>query len=188
MELEKLYNYSSFLRKYQYLNKYFDVHQISIKSILEYFQKFNFLATDSNIQIFKNELIYLIFIAIHLRQINQIEGSRLWSILCKKILIKLFNNFLSAHSSSNYRNSYFVLGLGKIGVSDLNFASDIDLIIFFDSKKSPTSIGEFNQLVKKFISEISDISDKFFHKIDLRLRPDLGNSFIVTDIEDSINY
>ena len=188
MELEKLYNYSSFLRKYQYLNKYFDVHQISIKSILEYFQNFNFLATDSNIQTFKNELIYLIFIAIHLRQINQIEGSRLWSILCKKILIKLFNNFLSSHTSSNYRNSYFVLGLGKIGVSDLNFASDIDLIIFFDSKKSPTSIGEFNQLVKKFISEISDISDKFFHKIDLRLRPDLGNSFIVTDIEDSINY
>jgi len=188
LELDKLYNYSSFLKQYQYLNNQLDVNHISIKSILEHFHKFNFLTPDKNIQTFKNELIYLIFIAIHTQQLSQIDGSRLWSILCKKILIKLFNNFLSDHGETNYQNSYFVLGLGKIGVSDLNFASDIDIIIFFDSKKSSTPIVQFNQLIKRFISEISDISENFFHKIDLRLRPDLGNSFIITDIEDAINY
>ncbi len=78
--------------------------------------------------------------------------------------------------------------MGKIGVKDLNFTSDIDVIIFFDSKNSPYNIHDFNQSVKKLISDLSNISLNFFHKIDLRLRPDLGNSYIVTDIENAIEY
>ena len=60
------------------------------------------------------------------------------------------------------------MSMGKI-IKDLNFTSDIDIIIF-DSKNSPYSILDFNQSVKKLISDLSNISLNFFHKIDLRLR------------------
>ena len=56
----------------------------------------------------------------------------------------------------------------------LNFTSDIDLIIFFDSKNSDIELSDFNKLIKKITSDIANISSSFFHKIDLRLRPDLG--------------
>jgi len=42
--------------------------------------------------------------------------------------------------------------MGKIGVRDLNFASDIDIIIFYDSKNSPISLQDFNKSIKKTIS------------------------------------
>jgi glutamate-ammonia-ligase adenylyltransferase len=78
--------------------------------------------------------------------------------------------------------------LGKIGVKDLNFTSDIDLIIFFDNKNSAIEISDFNKIIKKILSDITNISPSFFHKIDLRLRPDLGGAQIVTDLESAIDY
>ena len=78
--------------------------------------------------------------------------------------------------------------MGKIGVRDLNFASDIDIIIFYDSKNSPISLQDFNKSIKKTISDISNISETFFHKIDLRLRPDFGDSLIISDMDQAINY
>ena len=78
--------------------------------------------------------------------------------------------------------------MGKIGVRDLNFASDIDVIIFYDSKNSPISLQDFNKSIKKTISDISNISESFFHKIDLRLRPDFGDSLIISDMDQAINY
>jgi glutamate-ammonia-ligase adenylyltransferase len=111
----------------------------------------------------------------------------LWSLICKNILSKIFHNYLFA-KYKDYKKYFFVIGMGKIGVKDLNFTSDIDLIIFFDSKNSPYELYEFNKSIKTLIGDISNISPTFFHKIDLRLRPDLGNSFIVTDMEDAIDY
>ena len=80
------------------------------------------------------------------------------------------------------------MGLGKIGVKDLNFTSDIDLIIFFDSKNSDIELSDFNKLIKKITSDITNISPSFFHKIDLRLLPYLGGAQIVTDLESAIDY
>ena len=45
-----------------------------------------------------------------------------------------------------------------------------------------------NKLIKKITSDITNISPSFFHKIDLRLRPDLGGANIVTDLDSAIDY
>ena len=76
----------------------------------------------------------------------------------------------------------------KIPRVDLNFTSDIDLIIFFDSKNSDIELSDFNKLIKKITSDITNISPSFFHKIDLRLRPDLGGTHIVSDLDSAIDY
>ena len=194
MDLENLYKYSSFLSKYNYLNKSYEVSNIDLKQILNHYknniQKYYISqsAHSLNINILKNELIYLIFISIHFDLISQSVGSRLWSLLCKNILSRIINSHISKSFNVGLKKYYFILGMGKIGVKDLNFASDIDLIIFYDSKNSPVKIEEFNKSIKKLISDISNVSDKFFHKIDLRLRPDFGNSLIVSDIDQAIDY
>ena len=89
----------------------------------------------SNIENLKNEIIFLIFLSLHCNNINQEEASRLWSLICKNILSKIFDNYLST-KYKDYKKYFFCYRNGaKIGVKDLNFTSDIDLIIFFDSKK-----------------------------------------------------
>ena len=193
MELDNLIEQSTFLNKYKYLLKLYKPEELNLSVILgHYRQKLNIFflndyPTKSNIENFKNEIIFLIFVSFHSSNINQEEASRLWSLICKNILSKIFHYYLFV-KYKDYKKYFFVIGMGKIGVKDLNFTSDIDLIIFFDSKNSPYELYEFNKSIKTLISDISNISPTFFHKIDLRLRPDLGNSFIVTDMEDAIDY
>ena len=193
MELDNLIEQSTFLNKYKYLLKLYKPEELNLSVILGHYRRklniffLNDYPTKSNIENFKNEIIFLIFVSFHSGNINQEEASRLWSLICKNILSKIFHYYLFA-KYKDYKKYFFVIGMGKIGVKDLNFTSDIDLIIFFDSKNSPYELYEFNKSIKTLISDISNISPTFFHKIDLRLRPDLGNSFIVTDMEDAIDY
>ena len=194
MELERLYKSSTFLSKYEYLNNSYNVSRVDAQLILNHYKsnikKYSNSSTTNffNINKLKNELIYLIFISIHQNLISQSNGSRLWSILCKNILSKIININLYRSFNSSLKKYYFILGMGKIGVRDLNFASDIDIIIFYDSKNSPISLQDFNKSIKKTISDISNISESFFHKIDLRLRPDFGDSLIISDMDQAINY
>ncbi|MDB4233954.1 hypothetical protein N9852_01900, partial [Alphaproteobacteria bacterium] len=104
----------------------------------------------------------------------------------RKYLGKIFHHYLSLEYK-NYRKNFFILSLGKLGVSDLNYSSDIDLIIFFKSNDE-TSFNSFNKTIKKILSNISNISVSYFHKIDLRLRPDFGTDSIISDIDNSIEY
>ena len=193
MDIDKIFELSPFLKRYKYLNQTYDLQKIDPKIILSHFNSnicnyFNNKgASNLKIEDLKNELIYLLFFSLHLNKISQDYVSRLWSLICKQILLRIFNSYLSANFT-DYKKYYFILGMGKIGVKDLNFTSDIDLIILFDSKNSPISSFEFNKIIKKLISDISNISNTFFHKIDLRLRPDLGSSYLITDLDDAIDY
>ena len=193
MGINKILTLSPFLKRYEYLNQTYDLQKINSKTVLSHFNSNidNYFSDKgfSNLKIedLKNELIYLLFFLLHLNKVSQDYTSRLWSLICKQILLRIFNSHLSANFT-DYKRHYFILGMGKIGVKDLNFTSDIDLIILFDSKNSPISSFEFNKIIKKLISDISNISNTFFHKIDLRLRPDLGNSYLITDLDDAIDY
>ena len=193
MELKKLKKYSSFLKKYEYIDENFSLKK-DFKSILNYYQaSISRITEDSNysligIEKLKNEIIYLIFSSWHEEIINQESASRLWSLICKNFITKIYKFYILKSFDRKILKNFFILGLGKIGVKDLNFTSDIDLIIFFDSKNSDIELSDFNKLIKKITSDITNISPSFFHKIDLRLRPDLGGAQIVTDLESAIDY
>ena len=179
MELKELTKYSSFLKKYEYLEQSFSSKK-EFNNILNYYKaSISRIIQDSNysltgIEKLKNEIIYLIFSSFHEGIINQECSSRLWSLICKNFVTKIFNFYILQSFNPKILENFFILGLGKIGVKDLNFTSDIDLIIFFDSKNSDIELSDFNKLIKKITSDITNISPSFFHKIDLRLRPDLG--------------
>ena len=192
MELDNLINYSNFIKSHKSLISNFNNSDYSKKSIINYFNNnlpdyFN--AKSENYEKFqklKDQIIILIFISRYRNIIDQITSARLWSLLMRKYLGKIFHHYLSLEYK-NYRKNFFILSLGKLGVSDLNYSSDIDLIIFFKSNDE-TSFNSFNKTIKKILSNISNISVSYFHKIDLRLRPDFGTDSIISDIDNSIEY
>ena len=70
-----------------------------------------------------------------------------------------------------------VLGMGKLGARELNYSSDIDLILFFDPAAHPyhgdTIAASFTRIARGLISlmEARD-ADGYVFRTDLRLRPD----------------
>ena len=161
MELKELTRYSSFLKKYEYLEESFSSKK-EFKNILNYYKaSISKIIQDSNyslsgIEKLKNEIIYLIFSSFHEGIINQECASRLWSLICKNFVTKIFNFYILRSFNSKILKNFFILGLGKIGVKDLNFTSDIDLIIFFDSKNSDIELSDFNKQYNLNLSFIAE--------------------------------
>ena len=74
----------------------------------------------------------------------------------------------------------FVLGLGKLGAWELNYSSDIDLIVLYDPDrvrtKHPDRLQQtFVRLTRDLIRLLEERSaDGYVFRTDLRLRPDPG--------------
>ncbi len=99
MELKELTKYSSFLKKYEYLEEDFNSKK-EFKNILNYYKaSITKIIQDSNysltgIEKLKNEIIYLIFSSSHEGIINQKCASRLWSLICKNFVNKIFKFYI----------------------------------------------------------------------------------------------
>ncbi|HTH99041.1 MAG TPA: bifunctional [glutamine synthetase] adenylyltransferase/[glutamine synthetase]-adenylyl-L-tyrosine phosphorylase, partial [Stellaceae bacterium] len=74
-----------------------------------------------------------------------------------------------------------VLGMGKLGAHELNYSSDIDLIILFEAEKIVTpDIDRLQQLMTRLARDIVQMmeertADGYVFRTDLRLRPDPGS-------------
>ena len=82
------------------------------------------------------------------------------------------------HDQNGNAQRLIVLGLGKLGGGELNFSSDVDLILAY--RDNGTSDGErpldadawFARLTQQFIALLADITaDGYVYRVDLRLRP-----------------
>lgn len=77
-------------------------------------------------------------------------------------------------------SGYFVLAMGKHGAYELNYSSDIDLIVFFDRDKARVKGDQdvqtfFVRMTKDLVSLLEDRTpDGYVFRTDLRLRPDAG--------------
>ena len=72
-----------------------------------------------------------------------------------------------------------ILALGKHGAGELNYSSDVDLIVFFDpdSRAIPEHVDAaqfFIQITRRLARLLQDrTEDGYVLRVDLRLRPDL---------------
>src|SRR5204862_5289018 len=79
-----------------------------------------------------------------------------------------------------FRTGLIVLAMGKFGAYELNYSSDIDLVVFYDADRFPfrkkdDPRGAAVDLVKGLVRLLSEItSDGYVFRVDLRLRPDAG--------------
>lgn len=88
----------------------------------------------------------------------------------------------------------FVLALGKLGAFELNFSSDIDLMVLFDPDVVPytgnKSPQEFAVKVAKNIVAVLDqrTPDGYVFRTDLRLRPDPSSTAIAVNVVAAEQY
>ena len=74
----------------------------------------------------------------------------------------------------------FVLGMGKLGARELNYSSDIDLMVFYDRERVRGDDDEaihnrFVRIVRDLVQIFEDrTADGYVFRTDLRLRPDPG--------------
>ncbi len=75
-----------------------------------------------------------------------------------------------------------VLGMGKLGALELNYSSDIDIIVFYDQDKvaytGRKSVGEFFTKLTRSLVRIMEerTAEGYVFRTDLRLRPDPGST------------
>lgn len=69
------------------------------------------------------------------------------------------------------KGEFAIIGMGKIGLEELTFGSDLDLVFVYESAKS-TDAKIYDQFVKKLVGIFSSLSeDGVMYNIDSRLRP-----------------
>jgi [glutamine synthetase] adenylyltransferase / [glutamine synthetase]-adenylyl-L-tyrosine phosphorylase len=91
-------------------------------------------------------------------------------------------------------SGYVVVAMGKMGGNELNFSSDIDLMVFFDAAVAALAPGvEAGQFyvrltrdLVKFMQERT--SDGYVFRVDLRLRPDPSSTHIAISIGAALDY
>ena len=89
---------------------------------------------------------------------------------------------------------YVALAMGKHGGYELNFSSDIDLIILFDAARAPLSEGVepnqfFVRMTKQLVSILQQMTPQgYAYRVDLRLRPDPRATQIAISFDAALIY
>jgi glutamate-ammonia-ligase adenylyltransferase len=91
-------------------------------------------------------------------------------------------------------SGYIVLGVGKYGAHELNYSSDIDLIVFYEPARSRLKPGLeaptfFVRLTRDLVRLIDErTAQGYVFRTDLRLRPDAGATQIALSTEAAAQY
>lgn len=181
-----------------YLRKIFSLDELEneLKTTIDKFKNF-----DTKIRLirqFKKRYI----LKIGLQDILQIHDLKTitheLSILAKTIISILFdlcyNEILTRYRIKNIKNKFSICALGKLGGDELNYSSDVDLIIFYDKNTSIKNCNKdyheiLTEAIQTFINVATQISSNgFIYRIDFRLRPDGKYSPLCKEMNDYIKY
>lgn len=87
-----------------------------------------------------------------------------------------------------------VLGLGRLGSGGMDYGSDLDVVIVYDSATPSPVAGlthdeAYARLAELLITALSSITrERYLYRVDLRLRPDGQKGPLVTGSEAFISY
>ncbi len=87
-----------------------------------------------------------------------------------------------------------ILAMGKYGARELNYSSDIDIVVFFDPSAMPLSDPDTAQSIAvgitrsivKLMQETT--ADGYVFRTDLRLRPDAGSTQVAVSVDAAERY
>lgn len=88
---------------------------------------------------------------------------------------------------------FSVLGLGKLGGTELNYSSDVDLIFIYDEDR-PLSSGRsshevYGRMAQMFLQEMGKATmEGPFYRVDMRLRPEGDRGPLARSVESCENY
>ena len=87
-----------------------------------------------------------------------------------------------------------ILAMGKYGAFELNYSSDIDLVVFYDPRRFPfrkrdDPRGAAVDLVRGLVKLLTEITaDGYVFRVDLRLRPDAGATQVAISTDAAESY
>ncbi|ACB95856.1 bifunctional [glutamine synthetase] adenylyltransferase/[glutamine synthetase]-adenylyl-L-tyrosine phosphorylase [Beijerinckia indica] len=87
-----------------------------------------------------------------------------------------------------------IIALGKLGAHELNYSSDVDLMVIYDpavvTLDSKQEAGPlFVRITKQFVRLLQETTpDGFVLRVDLRLRPDPGSTAIAMSAPAALDY
>ena len=91
-------------------------------------------------------------------------------------------------------SGYIVLAMGKMGGGELNFSSDIDLMVFFDPAAArilpEVEPAQFYvRLTRELVKLLQErTEDGYVFRVDLRLRPDPASTQIAISMDAALEY
>jgi len=102
--------------------------------------------------------------------------------------------FPEDHTRPEEGSGFIVLGMGKHGAHELNYSSDIDLIIFYDREIAPLGPDVepqafFVRLTRDLVHIMQEhTADGYVFRTDLRLRPDPGSTQAAISTDAAFRY
>lgn len=97
-------------------------------------------------------------------------------------------------SDPQARCGLVILALGKHGARELNYSSDIDIVVLYDPDKAPLTDGVepsplFVRMVKAIVRLIDQrTADGYVFRVDLRLRPDPASTPVAISVASAFAY
>ncbi len=195
------------VRNPEYLHQLFDARYLSapldpdsvgkeLRLYLSRFKKFETIV--KMLKLFKRRMILKIGLNDILGNYSLEKTVEQLSILAKETLSFLFRfiyeKTLAKYEIRKTNHKYAIASLGKLGGGELNYSSDVDLILFFDNhgKAGKIKIDYFellNEAAQNFIRTASEpTAEGYLYRIDFRLRPDGKNSPLAKTQADYITY
>jgi len=101
---------------------------------------------------------------------------------------------LSDRSDPLRGSGLIVIGMGKLGARELNYSSDIDLIVLYDTDRIETDDRDslqhqFVRLTRNLVRIMSErTADGYVFRTDLRLRPDPGSTPLALSVLAAETY
>lgn len=88
---------------------------------------------------------------------------------------------------------YTMIALGKMGGNELNYSSDIDLMVFYKRNKKAGRKTEYFELLSSVIRLFSGVmsapdENGFLYRVDFRLRPDGKSAPLCRTLNDTLRY
>ncbi len=91
-------------------------------------------------------------------------------------------------------SGYIVLAMGKHGAGELNYSSDIDLVVFYEPtrvrlKPGLEPLAFFVRMTRDLVRLMQErTGDGYVFRTDLRLRPDPGATQVAMSTDAALNY
>ena len=98
------------------------------------------------------------------------------------------------HAEPEAGSGYIVLAMGKMGAGELNYSSDIDLIVFYDADAPALVPGTepapfYVRITRGLVKLLQErTADGYVFRTDLRLRPDPGSTQIAVSTAAALDY
>ncbi len=98
------------------------------------------------------------------------------------------------HPEAPSRASGFaVLAMGKLGARELNFSSDVDLVLLYDSAAHPDAEDGAGAIFTRVARDLVSLMQQrdangYVFRTDLRLRPDPGSTPLAVSLTTALSY